>query len=469
MFDFSTLLNLGKRTPQELTNAEIAELIGASPEALKSFTEAYEAFEDSGEPSDNLFKVNSRQAARGLKISESSGGGLVDRIAQELLETPSSGLITDGVDEDSDGSSLVTNDDLKYLPLSERPQLTGRLVQCDIEAPSYPVVVSMLKRARESVGKAREQFTLQALAMMDTLDLDPVVYLALSKNPAAMGNWLPALEDAVRATDAFLLPKTVVKRVPLPILQLTRLDYFSLTPMTFDIVDAWAREAFSLDPAKDYFIKTGTFSSKFDFRNARVSGPDEVREIGRYLTYIHFQANQMASPLNQPGPIAGVSTTNEWVVREWIEDESGSPTIYHGMPLRTEFRVFVDCDRDTVLAVVPYWDPEVMLERFERQEDALDPDMRHDAIVFRSHQATLMERFERFKGEVIEGVNSLLPYLDLSGQWSLDVMLNDTEGDQLYAIDMAPAASSAFYEHVSEDKRNPMLVDWLPDFASIEK
>ena len=41
---------------------------------------------------------------------------------------------------------------------------------------------------------------------------------------------------------------------------------------------------------KEYFIKTGTYSSKFDFRNARVSGPKEVRELGEYLLFIHFHA-----------------------------------------------------------------------------------------------------------------------------------------------------------------------------------
>lgn len=56
----------------------------------------------------------------------------------------------------------------------------------------------------------------------------------------------------------------------------------------------------------------------------------------------------MASPLSQPS-IYGVSTTNEWVVREFIPDKEGNPCIYKGLPLHTEYRVFVDCDTDEVL------------------------------------------------------------------------------------------------------------------------
>lgn len=459
MFDLSALLKRGKRVPQELSNAEIAELLGSSPEALQSFTQSYESFEDSAPVSDNMFKINSRQAARAHN-SQASHSDLVERITQELLETPASGLITDG--SESQPNSRVSVEEVQALPESERPQLTATHVVSDIATPAYPIVISMLNRVQKETGRQREQLTLQALAMMDTFDLDPVIYAALSQNPAAMGYWLPALQNAVDVTDVFRVPKTIVRRVPLPILQLTRLDYFELTPTSLDIVDAWVREAFALDPDREYFIKTGTYSSKFDFRNAHVSDPSEVREIGRYLTYIHFQANQMASPLNKPGPIAGVSTTNEWVVREWIEDESDSPTIYHGMPLRTEFRVFIDSDSNEVLSVAPYWDPEVMLKRFEQEGDADDPDMRHDAIVFRAHCATLMDRFARFKSVVIERVEKLLPNLDLRGQWSLDIMLNDPNGEQFYAIDMAPADSSAFYESVPLEKRKPTNTDWLP-------
>ena len=48
-------------------------------------------------------------------------------------------------------------------------------------------------------------------------------------------------------------------------LQLSRLDYGRLTSGTMKVVDQFCFQVFDLDTTKDYFIKTGTFSSKFDF------------------------------------------------------------------------------------------------------------------------------------------------------------------------------------------------------------
>ena len=97
--------------------------------------------------------------------------------------------------------------------------------------------------------------------------------------------------------------------------------------------------------------------------NAHVKGAKEVRELGEYLTFIQFQAQNMAGPLATPS-IYGVSTTNEWVVREFIGDKENNPCIYKGLPLHTEYRVFIDCDKNEIIGFNPYWDPEIMLKRF---------------------------------------------------------------------------------------------------------
>lgn len=462
---FQGLLPTAPAHPSALSNEQIAEILKTSPEALAAFTASYSSFEEATDVADeeNLFATNSRQAARARRQEKPNSTApavdeLVSRIADELEQTPALPVGPSPAPVDN----AVSLAEITALPEQLRPQLTGSLVQRDITDDAYPVVITQLMHARSRATRADiEQGTLQALAMLDTMDLDSVMYQMLSQNPAAMSHWLPQLEQAVAATGFFRVPETTIRQVPLPILQMTRLDYSELTATTLAIIDEWTRRAFDLDETKDHFIKTGTFSSKFDFRNARVPAGQETREIGQYLTFIQFQANQMASPLNGR-PTAGVSTTNEWVVREWIEDESGSPSIYHGMPLRTEFRVFIDCDEDSVLAVAPYWDPEVMLERFERGADAGDPDMRHDAIIFRTHLPVLMERFERLKDTVSSEVERLLPHLDLAGQWSLDIMANDDAGEQLYAIDMAPAASSALGHHVPAGLLKHEDVDWLP-------
>lgn len=233
--------------------------------------------------------------------------------------------------------------------------------------------------------------------------------------------------------------------------------------MTHGDVDEWAKKVFGLEADGDYFIKTGTYSSKFDFRNVRVHDPKEIDELGEYLLFIHFQALQMASPLCRPC-IYGVSTTNEWVVRRFISDMEMRPTIYNGLPLRTEYRVFVDCDTDTVLGIHPYWDPKVMKSKFD---SASDPDSLHDAITYRAAEPELMRTYEANKDRVTALVAELLPNLDLAGQWSIDIM---QDGDDLWLIDMALAENSAFYrETVPAALMRPSEEHWMPELPANEE
>jgi hypothetical protein len=218
---------------------------------------------------------------------------------------------------------------------------------------------------------------------------------------------------------------------------------------------------FELNTDNEYFVKTGTYSSKFDFRNCRVAGDKEVRELGEYLLFIHSQAVRMADPLNNVS-IYGVSTTNEWVVREFIPDDGTDPTIYHGLPLRTEYRAFVDFDTDTVLGIHPYWDPEVMKNRFDRAADS-DIDAAHDAVTYRMNENRLKKSYDANKDRVVSHLENVIKDVNLEGQWSVDIMQN---GDDFWLIDMAVAENSAFYEEtVPERLRHPMEENWLPDLS----
>lgn len=299
---------------------------------------------------------------------------------------------------------------------------------------------------------------------LDILDLDPITYEILSHNQNAMSHWLPQLTDANNKHHFFKIPKTKIIKVPLSILQLTRIDYSSLTPTTLKIINDFCLKAFELDVTKDYFIKTGTYSSKFDFRNAIVSSEKEVRELGEYLLYNHFAANQMASPLASP-TIPGVSTTNEWVVREAIPDKENNPCIYKGMPLHTEYRFFIDCDTKEILGVSPYWRSDVMKQNFlENQED---PSKKHDYVIYSMHEETLYKRYHDNLGRVTKHIQTLLNDLDLKGQWSLDVMQN---GDDFWLIDMALANQSALKDVVPKEKLANQTIDWLPKgFLDVHK
>ena len=293
---------------------------------------------------------------------------------------------------------------------------------------------------------------------------DPIIYETIGMNRNSIGYWFPTLKKASEKQNFFQIPATKIVKVPLTLLQLTRCDYMGLTPTTIDIVNRWAYEAFELDENKTYFIKTGTYSSKFDFRNAKVTTSKEVRELGSYLLFIHFQALQMASPLSSPC-IYGVSTTNEWCVREYIEDKENNPCIYHGMPLHTEYRVFIDCDSDEVLGITPYWRSDVMKKRFTAGSDADTADMKHDYIIYQMHERKLMSRYNKNKELIVNKVNEMIPNINLTGQWSLDIMQN---GDDFWLIDMATADCSALNDCIPKEKLNKVPENWIPDFERLK-
>lgn len=356
----------------------------------------------------------------------------------------------------------VTEADMDVLEPGERPQLAGELIHRQIDAVNYPLLLDMWRRAtdpKRSAGQRREAYGMFRTGL-DLLDLDPVMYRMLDLNPAGMGHWLPALAKANEGKTFFRIPRTTIAKAPLTLLQLSRVDYGSLTAATLDVVDRWAQAVFSLDPDGSYFLKTGTYSSKYDYRNAHVDDPHEVLQIGEYLLYIQSQAVEMAGPLNEPA-MYGVSTTNEFVVREYIPDRLGLPTIYMGLPLRCEYRCFIDCDTKELLGVHPYWDPKVMNDRFRNHADRTNPHMRHDAVTYTMREPSLMREYGESRDLVAAHVRKLLPGLDLAGQWSLDIM---RDGDDYWLIDMAPAERSTFYERtVPKAQRRPMVENWIPE------
>lgn len=433
---------------------KIAKFLKTTPAALDEFEKSYQiASMKEAEESDNFFDINSRQAVSKLAQTPSETSQKVEqltqRIVNELLAKTDNKYLTDG------NTRAVTMENIESVPKELQPQVAGNLIKVDIDKPSYLLAFDLLRKYKKTGNMNAYHLFRQGL---DILDLDPILYESIGMNPNSIGCWFPALKNAVDNQDFFKVPETKIIKVPLPILQLTRCDFMELTPTTIDIVNRWAYKAFELDENKTYFIKTGTYSSKYDFRNAKVTTPKEVRELGSYLLFIHYQALQMASPLTNPC-IYGVSTTNEWCVREFIEDKEDNPCIYHGMPLHTEYRVFIDCDTDEILGISPYWKPDVMEKRFSEFSDADTADKKHDYVIYKMHKKTLMRRYKENKDMLIDKVKELLPNINLKGQWSLDIMQN---GNDFWLIDMAIADTSALKECIPANKLKKSQENWIP-------
>lgn len=463
----------GKKAKKAMmTKEEIAEFIKTDPEALRSFEESYTRHVKN-KVSNNFFAVNAKQAVSekcflsDLAAENVHLDALVQRIVAELLDSAAV-YVWDGADDhvqtfDSlpENYVPVSNEDLKSVPEGYRPELTGYL--WDIGEAASGMLLSVYKDFLLCKDpKKKMQLYGMFRQGLDIQDLDPITYKIIDRNRNSMGYWLPPLVQAVKQQDFFKIPQTKVLKVPLPLLQLTRMEYMSLNPSTLCIVDEFCQKAFGLDPEKEYFIKTGTYSSKFDFRNAHVLGEKEVRELGDYLLFIHFQALCMAhydlSGRNQPC-IYGVSTTTEWVVREYIQPKPGAKEIYFGLPLRPEYRIFVDFDSDRILGCSPYWEPEMMKKRFGHSADSTKPDKVHDYITYSAAEEELMEQYRKNIGKVKENLKRMLPEIGLTGQWSMDIMQN---GNDFYLIDMALAENSALKECVPKSLLKKVEEDWIP-------
>lgn len=465
MFEF-----LKGRKPTIMDKESIANLLSTNPDALEAFEKAYAYYAlENEEISDNLFEVNSRQAATFNKNKETSEDkdleDIKTRIVNELLNECAVWNFDGEKSSTKNGlgskiDNPVTNEEIKKLPEHLRPQLTGTLMKIDIPEPSYITILeNYQKYLKEKNPKQKEMFYTMFRVGLDTLDLDEITRRIIAMNKISMGYWLPRIIEPTLQSGEIKIPKTSILKVPTTMLQLTRCEYQELTRTTLDIVDEVCRQAFDLDENQDYFIKTGTYSSKFDFRNAHVSEPKEVKEIGEYLLFIHYQALCMAHFLSQP-PIYGVSTTDEWVVREYIKDVENNPCIYKGMPLHTEYRVFVDFDTKKVIGIHPYWDPLVMKQRFGHQQDANSPHNIHDYTIYTMCEATLMKRYEDNKDKVIKYVEDIISKSnDMNGQWSIDIMQN---GKDLWLIDMAIAENSAYYDCIPKQLRKKQEEIWLP-------
>lgn len=453
-------LSLGKKN-------EIAKLLKTDVKSLEAFEKSYAKSILSQGPSDNFFEINAKQAAEmvpTVAIDNQEVEMLIDRIVNELLAQTTiyefDGETLKTIEEKKLTSNrIVSQEDINKLPPPLQPQLTGELMKVDMPGPSYELVLWYYSEYRKHMGTEKGKMAYNHFRQgLDILDLDPILYQVIGMNQNSIGHWFPALVRAIGRQEFFKVPKTTYIEVPITLLQLTRVEWGELTPTTLAIVDRFCQKAFHLDESQEYFVKTGTFSSKYDYRNAYVHGPKEVRELGEYLLFIHHQALQMAAPTATP-TIVGASTTNEWVVREFIPDKENNPCIYKGLPLHTEYRIFVDFDSLKVIGMSPYWEPETMKRRFSCEADANTPHQVHDYIIFAAHEETLMKRYQENAQKVKNHIEAMLPDMDLHGQWSIDVMQN---GNDFWVIDMALAQNSALLNCVPKELRKPTEERWMP-------
>lgn len=446
---------------------ELAVMLKTNPDALKSFDEVYKTqVLESGELHENMLQWDTAtvKAILDKKVYfPPKLNSLIDRIVDELI--PETRLYIYNAKRggyyvkysaNRDFVTDVTNKELNRYPEKLRPQLTGKLMKVDVSEPSYK---SLLQNYAEYKNAKNDRMKMLYYNLfrqgLDILDLDDFTYQMLEMNPISMGFWLPPLVEGLYGNKFFKVPDTKILHVPITMLQLTRLGFETLNPVTTEIVNRYCKKVFYLDEHGDYFIKTGTYSSKYEFRNAHIHEPKEVDEMGEYFLLLNHLTCSMAAPMNNRS-FYGANTTNEWVVREYIKDKESNPTIYNGLPLHTEYRVFVDFDTKEILGVSPYWRSDVMKNKFK---EVSSPQERHDYVVYLMHEDVLNKRYNESVQTVLNELKKVIPHVELSGQWSVDVMRN---GDDYYIIDMALAEHSALNDCVPKNLLRAYPQQWLP-------
>lgn len=231
--------------------------------------------------------------------------------------------------------------------------------------------------------------------------------------------WFPKVKDC-----GIKVPKTFVKQIPEDLFGHLFMDH---PEKDIDYVYNWVEnELMPSIPKSLYglvFVKNGAFSNKFDFSTCSVRC--NVLELTRAIIEINYASLMFDTGGN-----------TEIVIRERIPfDESKTATIYHGMPLRNEYRIFYDFDNHKVLYSANYWDWSYCHDSISRNVT--------DKIVYEKVYNELHAHYIFNQDKVMKLVEEHMKDVNLSGIWSIDI-LEDEQGE-FWLIDMALGYRSAYW------------------------
>lgn len=184
----------------------------------------------------------------------------------------------------------------------------------------------------------------------------------------------------------------------------------------------------SFNFSEKLFIKSGTFSNKFNFESCTIKDFSELPS-----KFYEIFARELKVARGFPA--------TEIVLREFIETSNNRHTIYNGMPLNTEFRVFYDFDSKKVLGIENYWNPEEMENGLRLNQDINN---------YLDEKNNINDEFDKLKDDLKKKCKKL-EKVSLDDIWSVDFMWT---GSEFVLIDMALAQCSfgwEKYQHLTND------------------
>lgn len=264
-------------------------------------------------------------------------------------------------------------------------------------------------------------------------NLSEALYARFDQNPNALKNWFPQLQQATKKVPFFKVPESQTWDLPIELAEYLRFDYLETTQRSRHLFNSIIKDHFQLKQGHTYFLRCGEFSSKFQFANTKCTNPDEAGEQFHLISNFAMQV--------------GAGRSNDITVREYIEDPENNPTIYNGLPLRTEFRSFIDLDKKKLIGIVPYWNPLVMERTLETQQ-TVDADIKKDYQTYLKMEDKLMTDYNSSVPVISKNLKPIIDnFKGLTGKWSLDIMKS---GSDYYLIDMATMETSALTELIGK-------------------
>lgn len=243
--------------------------------------------------------------------------------------------------------------------------------------------------------------------------------------PERMSNWI----DKFKSDDFVKIPKTVIVPVPRDVVMAFFFDHHDKDEKT---IKEWIEKLFIPVLKKDFqddkvvFIKNGCFSNKFDFDRSCKLDKFDVDTI-----YDHMCSIEEMSLMND------IMGDVEFAIREYIDPDPNIPTIYNGMALRPEMRLFYDFSKHELRYYALYWDYDMMTNGLRDE----------DLETFKRWWATLEEEYEIM---VRKDLPNMVNWLDHNGEGLEDVLSVDfmKNGDDIYMIDIARGFRSAYWDPI---------------------
>lgn len=264
--------------------------------------------------------------------------------------------------------------------------------------------------------------------------------------PENFSNWYPNIVDFGKLNHVDIINNQILTLEETKVLEqedYNKVDWNKLNEILKPTLD-------KMKPYTTYNLKNGCYSNKFEFDTSLVTKQNLAQQL--------WKINYM-STLHDTGGYT------EIVLRELIPNTLPTQhlTIYNGMPLRDEYRVFYNMDTKQVEYIVDYWNYEYCSE-YLKPTDKLVFDYFHNKLKYKNveeetsiyNQNLKRSNFETESKIVKEKVLTLKFNDKMKGIWSIDIL---KEGNEYYLIDMARGFRSAYWSinKLSEESRNKIL------------